>query len=115
MFTPLIVLAILMVVIALVTWALRLMQEAIEHQEFSLMLAGCLVATAAAAIMGVYLMMGDYMGYVSQLAQRPYVTYTFSELPIWEIQAEEVAQISLPLHRETLQKRAPQTFATVNP
>lgn len=115
MFTPLIVLAILMVVIALVVWALRLMQEAIEHQEFSLMLAGCLVATAAAAIMGVYFMMGDYMGYVSQLAQRPYVTNAYSELPIWEIQPEEATQITLPLRREGLQKHAPQTFATVKP
>ena len=60
-------------------------------------------------------MMSDYMGYVSQLTQRSYVTHTFSELPIWEIQAEEAAQFTTPLHRETLQKRAPQTFATVKP
>lgn len=115
MFTPWIVLATLMVVTALVIWALRLMQEAIEHQEFSLMLAGCLVATAAAAIMGVYFMMGDYMGYVDQLAQRPCVTSTFSELPIWETSTEEATQISTPLHREALQNRTPQTFATVKP
>jgi len=69
MFTPLIVLAIFVAVTALVIWALRLMQKAIEQQEFSLMLAGCLVATAAAAIMGVYFMMSGYMGYVSQLIQ----------------------------------------------
>jgi len=115
MFTPLIVLATLMVVTALVIWALRLMQKAIEQQEFSLMLAGCLVATAAAAIMGVYFMMGDYMGYVNQLTQRPYVTSTFSELPIWELQPEEVTQITRPLRREAFQKHTPQTFATVKP
>ena len=34
-------------VIALVAWALLLMQSAIEQQEFSLMLAGCLVCSAA--------------------------------------------------------------------
>jgi hypothetical protein len=115
MFTSLIVLAIFVVVTALVIWALRLMQKAIEQQEFSLMLAGCLVATAAAAIMGVCFMMSDYMGYVSQLAQRSSVTSTFSELPIREIQIEEAAQFPTPLHRETLQRHAPQTFATVKP
>nr|WP_290228580.1 hypothetical protein [Trichocoleus desertorum] len=115
MFTSLIVLAIFVVVTALVVWALRLMQKAIEQQEFSLMLAGCLVATAAAAIMGVCFMMSDYMGYVSQLTQRSYITHTFSELPIWEIQVEEAAQFTTSLHQEPLPKRAPKTFATVKP
>ena len=115
MFTSLIVLAIFVVVTALVVWALRLMQKAIEQQEFSLMLAGCLVAIAAAAIMGVCFMMSDYMGYVSQLTQRSHVTNTFSELPIWEIPAEEAAQFTVSRHRDHLQKRAPQTFATVKP
>jgi hypothetical protein len=54
-------LLILAIVIALVAWALRLMEQAVKGQEFSLMLAGFLVATSAAAMMGVYFLMGNYM------------------------------------------------------
>jgi hypothetical protein len=61
-------LLILAIVIALVAWALRLMEQAIEGQEFSLMLAGFLVASSAAAMMGVYFLMGNYLIYVNQLA-----------------------------------------------
>ncbi len=45
-------LAILMVaaVIALVAWALQLMQAASDRQEFSLMLAGCMVCSAAVGL-----------------------------------------------------------------
>ncbi len=45
-------LAFLMVgaVIALVAWALQLMQAANERQEFSLMLAGCMVCSAAVGL-----------------------------------------------------------------
>lgn len=62
--------AILFIVIALVAWALHLMQEAIEQKEFSLMLAGSLVATAAAALVGVYFLMGNCMGYLTQMTPR---------------------------------------------
>lgn len=64
------VITILFIVIALVAWALHLMQEAIEQREFSLMLAGTLVAVAASALVGVYFVMGNYMGYVSHLSPR---------------------------------------------
>ncbi|MCU0550388.1 MAG: hypothetical protein MUC48_13650, partial [Leptolyngbya sp. Prado105] len=64
------VITILFIVIALVAWALHLMQEAIEQKEFSLMLAGTLVAVAASALVGVYFVMGNYMGYVSHLSPR---------------------------------------------
>jgi hypothetical protein len=40
--------------IALVAWALNLMQDAVNKREFSLMLAGFLVASSAAAIWVVY-------------------------------------------------------------
>ena len=40
--------------VALVAWSLHLMQSALERQEFSLMLAGTLVAAAAAAMLVVY-------------------------------------------------------------
>jgi len=45
-------LAILMVgaVIALVAWALQLMQAATDRREFSLMLAGCMVCSAAVGL-----------------------------------------------------------------
>jgi hypothetical protein len=62
---------ILLLVIALVAWALHLMQEAVTRQEFSLMLAGTLVASASAALVGVYFVMGNYMGYVNQLNKTP--------------------------------------------
>jgi hypothetical protein len=57
-------LLILIVVIALVAWALRLMEQAVQSQEFSLMLAGFLVASSAAAMMTVYFLMGHYISYV---------------------------------------------------
>ncbi len=64
-------LLILALVIALVAWSLHLMQEAVSRQEFSLMLAGTLVASASAALVGVYFVMGNYMGYVNQLNKTP--------------------------------------------
>ncbi len=62
---------ILFVVIALVAWSLHLMQQAVENREFSLMLAGTLVASAAAAMMTVYFLMNNYMGYVTQATSFP--------------------------------------------
>jgi uncharacterized membrane protein len=57
--------AILIIVVTLVAWSLHLMQQAMEQREFSLMLAGTLVAMAAAAMVGVYFLMGDYIVYIS--------------------------------------------------
>lgn len=50
--------------VALVAWSLHLMQEALSKQEFSLMLAGTLVAMAAAAMLVVYFLMGNCIGYL---------------------------------------------------
>ena len=61
---------ILVVVIGLVAWALHLMQEAIQRREFSLMLAGFLVSTAAAGMMAVYFLMSHYVGYMTEMAHR---------------------------------------------
>ena len=44
------------VIIALVTWALKLMQSAVDQQEFSLMLAGCMVCSAAVGLATVMVM-----------------------------------------------------------
>jgi hypothetical protein len=63
-------LLILTIVIALVAWALRLMERAVKVQEFSLMLAGVLVASSAAALMGVYFLMGNYVVYMGQVNQQ---------------------------------------------
>jgi hypothetical protein len=52
--------------VALVAWSLHLMQEALTQQEFSLMLAGTLVASAAAAMLVVYFLMGNCLNYLSQ-------------------------------------------------
>ncbi len=59
---------ILIFVLALVAWSLHLMQEAISKQEFSLMLAGVLVAMSAVAMLIVYFIMNNYMGYISSVA-----------------------------------------------
>jgi hypothetical protein len=52
--------------VALVAWSLHLMQEAVEQQEFSLMLAGVLVASSAAAMLVVYFLMGNCISYLTQ-------------------------------------------------
>ncbi|EAZ94153.1 MAG: hypothetical protein QNJ33_20685 [Crocosphaera sp.] len=54
--------------VALVAWSLHLMQEAIEHQEFSLMLAGTLVALSAAAMLVVYFLMGHCLTYLTNVS-----------------------------------------------
>jgi hypothetical protein len=83
-------LLILAIVIALVAWALRLMEQAVKGQEFSLMLAGFLVASSAAALMGVYFLMSNYLIYMdratSQLSAAdmvdiPYTVYASASLP----------------------------------
>ena len=45
--------------VALVAWSLHLMQSALDLKEFSLMLAGTLVAASAAAMLVVYFIIGN--------------------------------------------------------
>lgn len=54
--------------VALVAWSLHLMQEAFSNKEFSLMLAGILVALAAAAMLVVYFLMNNCLSYISQVS-----------------------------------------------
>lgn len=54
--SPLLVGAIVVVVIAMVAWALQLMQAASDRKEFSLMLAGCMVCSAAIGLATVMVM-----------------------------------------------------------
>ncbi|PSO91922.1 MAG: hypothetical protein BRC48_15195 [Cyanobacteria bacterium QS_9_48_30] len=63
--------AILIFDIILVAWSLHLMQEAFENQEFSLMLAGTLVALSAAAMLVVYFLMGNCINYLTHIALIP--------------------------------------------
>lgn len=51
--------------VALVGWSLHLMQSALEQKEFSLMLAGTLVALSAAAMLVVYFLMDHCLAYLS--------------------------------------------------
>ncbi|XPM58254.1 MAG: hypothetical protein EDM05_011100 [Leptolyngbya sp. IPPAS B-1204] len=80
---------ILIVVIGLVAWALHLMQEAIQHREFSLMLAGFLVSTAAAGMMAVYFLMSHYVGYMSEMAHRSYGMTEWSAPIVWSTYGED--------------------------
>jgi hypothetical protein len=78
---------ILFVVVCLVAWALYLMQEAVQRREFSLMLAGFLVSSAAAALVGVYFLMGHYVGYMTEMTERAAIynqSYNVSTLPFGE-------------------------------
>lgn len=60
---------ILIFIIALVAWSLHLMQEAFDRQESSLILAGTLVAMAAAAMLAVYFLVGDCIVYLNRMAE----------------------------------------------
>lgn len=84
---------ILIVVIGLVAWALHLMQEAIQRREFSLMLAGFLVSTAAAGMMAVYFLMGHYMGYMSEMAHRSYVMEEWTDPIVWTGDSQDWQQV----------------------
>ncbi len=50
--------------VALVAWSLHLMERAFADKEFSLMLAGMLVAIAAAAMLVVYFLIGHCLSYL---------------------------------------------------
>jgi hypothetical protein len=53
--------------VALVAWSLHLMQAAINRQEFSLMLAGILVAISAAGVVLVYFLISGYVCFLHTL------------------------------------------------
>lgn len=79
---------ILAITVALVAWSLHLMQEAMDRREFSLMLAGTLVAFSAAALVAVYFLMGNYIGYMAQMAHR--ANHTEESVQIWISQLERM-------------------------
>ena len=57
---------------ALATWSLRLMQAASDRQEFSLFLAGILVAMAGAGSIAAYTLMNSYVCFLDTISQRGY-------------------------------------------
>ena len=81
---------ILVVVIALVAWALHLMQQAVDRNEFSLMLAGTLVAFSAAAMLAVYFLMGNYIGYVTGMTHPSIAHSSFKDEAAWIIEFDNV-------------------------
>ena len=75
---------VLLLAIPLVAWSLHLMQVAFDRREFSFMLAGALVASAAGALVFVYCLMNSSLGYLITLEEGRYVSYqgaplTFSD------------------------------------
>lgn len=88
---------ILAIIIALVAWSLHLMQQAVDRREFSLMLAGTLVAFSAAAMVAVYFLMGSYIGYVTGASHSSLSELTPLESTAWEFETEELEGVeSLP-------------------
>jgi len=84
---------ILAIVIALVAWSLHLMQQAVDRREFSLMLAGTLVAFSAAAMIAVYFLMGSYVGYLSGSARYSISTPSSFESTAWVIQSDSFENV----------------------
>ena len=66
---------VLLLAIPLVAWSLHLMQVAFDRREFSFMLAGALVASAAGALVFVYCLMNSSLGYLVNLEEGRYVSY----------------------------------------
>jgi hypothetical protein len=79
---------ILAVVIALVAWALHLMQLAIDRKEFSLMLAGFLVASAATGLIAVYFLMLTSLDYWTQIDHRSLQVLSDADTAAWVMTVE---------------------------
>jgi hypothetical protein len=56
----------LFIVIGLGYWALQLMEQAYQRQEFSRMLAGTLVVFAAGGVLTTYFLINDYLSFIEQ-------------------------------------------------
>lgn len=84
-------LLLLLFVIILVALALHFMQEAVTHQEFSLMLAGTLMAASAAGLVGVYLVAGNYMGYMSRSHDQVAIEQAYDSIR-WYVGVEDAAE-----------------------
>jgi uncharacterized membrane protein YwzB len=56
----------LLIVVGLGWWALQLMEQAFQRQEFSRMLAGMLVMMAAGGVLTTYFLFSDYIHFMLQ-------------------------------------------------
>ena len=83
---------ILIIVVGLIALALHLMQEAVEKREFSLMLAGFLVSSTAAAMMAVYFLMSHYVGYMTEMTERVYISSENYDSLEWATFSESLTQ-----------------------
>lgn len=74
------------VVVALIAWALQLMQAANDRQEFSLMLAGCMVCSAAVGLAAVMVLTltGPERSHGRVAVQQPGVSLDSISLP-WDL------------------------------
>lgn len=72
-------LIILAIVVLLGFWALRLMEQAFQSQEFSRMLAGTLVAVAAGGVLTCYFLMSDTLQMLFHLQAQPSSPYSYSQ------------------------------------
>jgi uncharacterized membrane protein len=105
---------ILAIVVLLVAWSLHLMQQAVDRGEFSLMLAGTLVAFSAAAMVVVYFLMGNYIGYVAGLTPITSSRLSAEDVAAWVVEIEEA---SYPAHVSAIdssvwQAQQPEPFNT---
>ena len=70
-------------VVALIAWALQLMQAAADRKEFSLMLAGCMVCSAAVGLAAVMVMSFTSVGRIEAQLQAGGVSLDAISLP-WD-------------------------------
>lgn len=82
-------LTLLLFVIVLVALSLHFMQEAVTRQEFSLMLAGTLMAASAAGVVGVYLVAGNYMGYMTRSHNQAAIEQAYESIR-WYVESESI-------------------------
>jgi hypothetical protein len=87
---------ILIIVVGLIALALHLMQEAIEKREFSLMLAGFLVSSTAAAMMAVYFLMSHYVGYMTEMTERVYISSENYDPMEWATFSDSLTENAMP-------------------
>jgi hypothetical protein len=88
------ILLLLLFVIVLVGLALHFMQEAVTHQEFSLMLAGTLMAASAAGLVGVYLVAGNYMGYMSRSHNQAAIEQAYDSIRGY-VEVEDASELQI--------------------
>ena len=75
-------LVVVLAVVALVAWALQLMQAANHRQEFSLMLAGCMVCSAAVGLATVMVLAVTSPGRLEAKGLLPLQTPVGQELSV---------------------------------